>query len=114
MADRMRNEIDFVVGENTRVMRATVDAIRGFETELDKTLMRLVRDFTVVDYGMKTLTSIIYHGLKGGENKVTPKEVAEDILVIGTDAAAEVAMKFLNVAMNGQTLGKSQEETATP
>ncbi|WP_398470718.1 GTA-gp10 family protein [Tardiphaga sp.] len=113
MADRTRNEIDFVVGENTRVMRATVDAMLAIEGELGKSLMRVVQEFTQVDYGMRTLTSVIFHGLKGGENKVSPKEVAEDILAIGTDQAAYFAMKFLNVAMNGQTLGKPEEAAAS-
>lgn len=113
MADRMRNEVDLVVGDTKRVMRATVEALRGIESDLGKSTMRVVSDFATVDYGIRHITSVLYHGLKGGENDVTLEGVAKDVMAIGLDAGAEASMKFLNVAMNGQTLGKPKKAAAS-
>lgn len=113
MADAMRNEVAIKIGEKDLTMRATVDALKGIESDLRKGIYRLYRDIAGGDYGLGEIITILFHGLKAAENdtKFTTEQVAQEVVSMGLDNASASALEFLTKSMVGQSMGKSNPGT---
>lgn len=107
----LRNEVSLTLGGKEHTLRATFGAISGIEKALKMNLIPLIDRYAAGNFGVTEAAVIIFHGLKGFEDTRfgSIEEVGEAVMQTGLPELGEPIVKFLTMALNGVSLGKSQE-----
>jgi hypothetical protein len=111
MSDPKRNEVKLTLDGKELTMRASFDALMGIEQDLKASIPALVNRVAFADMGVTQATVIIHWGLKGfGDTRLSLKDVGEKVVSDGLNTVLMPVIEFLQLAMHGVSLGKSQEK----
>lgn len=113
MADSLRNEVKIEIAGEERTMRANFSAIRGIEAALGKSVVSIVTDISNGDISITSAATIIYHGLRGFDDKrLTLEQVGDAVIEAGISNVSLAVIEFISKALNGVSVGKPEETAA--
>lgn len=106
----LRNEMEADFNGRPLKLRATFFALNDIENRSKKTLQGLMLAAMNREKGLSLndVSCILFGGLIGADNKVSPTEVQEMVMEMGYAAAMPIALQFLTVAV--QKPGQKAEE----
>ena len=109
----MRNEVTITLAGEERIMRATFTAIVAIEKQLGKGMTAIISQIADGDLSITESAYIIYHGLRGYDDKrLTFDQVGDGIVAAGIGNISMAVVEFVSKALSGVSVGKPETPEA--